>query len=340
MKVGDIITFVALAFLLTSVVGFIFDRPIIVSYVTSDSMTPTLNRGDLFLINPFSKGKVGDIVVFSMNGQWTVHRIYAETSEGYITKGDNNIATDQQDGRIDAVKKKDIIGTVVTVFDKPVRVPYVGTYIQDLSKSVKNLYIAIIVIVLGSVLLTGSREKRRKKKKKVIRVKYRTVYTVVSAVMIAMILLSVVATWGTIGFNYASTLAGGQKEGWYIPNTEFDRPIILENKALYPMYYILSPKGDRIAIDETDFMLMKSEKEKVNVHVKVPAETRIYYEQIDVYTYPPLLPTDLIKRMWVVSPYLPLFAFGLEIAFALTVIYFVTGSGDEDVIRLRLRRYV
>jgi len=337
MKIGDILTLLAVVFLLTSVTGFILDRPILISYVTSDSMTPTLNRGDLFLINPFSKGSVGDIVVFKMNGHWTVHRIYAETSEGYITKGDSNLATDQQ-GNGGTVKREDVVGTVVTIFNKPIKIPYIGIYIQDFSKSTKNLYIAIIVIVLGSILLTGGKERVRKRRRRVIKVKYKTLYTIVSAITIAMILISIVATWGTIGFNYASTLAGGQKEGWYLPNTEFNRPIILENKALYPMYYILSPRGERITLDKTDFTLMRNEKVSTNVHVKVPADTKIYYEKIEVYTYPPLLPTDIIEELWSMSPYLPLFAFSFEMACALAVVYIVTGSGEEEVVRIKIRR--
>ncbi len=339
MKIGDILTLLAVVFLLLSVTGFILDRPVLISYVTSDSMTPTLNKGDLFLINPFSKGRTGDIIVFKMNGHWTVHRIYAETSEGYITKGDNNVATDQQGGRSDAIRKEDVVGTVVTIFDKPIKIPYVGMYIQEFSKSTKNLYIAIVVIVLGSILLTaGGKDRVRKRKKRVVKVKYKTLYTIVSAVTIAIILISIVATWGTVGFNYASTLAGGQKEGWYLPNTEFDRPIVIENKAFYPMYYILSPKGDRIALDKTDFMLMRNEKESINVHVKVPANTKIYYEQIDVYTYPPLLPTDLIKRLWNLNPYLPLVAFSIEIAGVLAIVYFATGSGEEEIVKIKIRR--
>ena len=339
MKIGDILTLLAVVFLLVSVTGFILDRPVLISYVTSDSMTPTLNKGDLFLINPFSKGKTGDIIVFKMNGHWTVHRIYAETSEGYITKGDNNVATDQQGGRSDAIRKEDVVGTVVTIFDKPIKIPYIGMYIQEFSKSTKNLYIAIVVIVLGSILLTaGGKDRVRKRKKRVVKVKYKTLYTIVSAVTIAIILISIVATWGTVGFNYASTLAGGQKEGWYLPNTEFDRPIVIENKAFYPMYYILSPKGDRIALDKTDFMLMRNEKENINVHVKVPANTKIYYEQIDVYTYPPLLPTDLIKRLWNLNPYLPLVAFSIEIAGVLAIVYFATGSGEEEIVKIKIRR--
>lgn len=342
MKLGDVFMLIALSFLAISLIGFILDRPVLVSYVTSNSMKPTLNKGDLFLINPFSKGGQGEIIVFKMNGRWTVHRVYAVTAEGYITKGDNNIATDQQSSG-DVVKREDVIGTVVTIFGKPVKVPYVGEYIEEISKSVKNLYIAIIAIVIGAILMTSGKEKRRKNnKKKIIKIKYKTLYAIASTIMLAVFLITIIATWGNVGFSYTSTLAGGQREGWYLPNTEFDKTVTIKNKALYPMYYILNPKMGEISIDNTEFVLMRNEKEDVNVRVKVPSDTKIYYAQIEVYSYPLLLPSDTIKSAWKISPYLPLALLSLEIGSVLAVVYFATGAGDESIVRLKFkkRRYI
>lgn len=100
MRVSDIlISLLLVGIVVPSVVGFLMGRPVFVSYAYSDSMVPTINRWDVFFINPLSKGEVGDIIVFNLSGRWTVHRVYAITEEGYITKGDNNVATDQQDGK-------------------------------------------------------------------------------------------------------------------------------------------------------------------------------------------------------------------------------------------------
>lgn len=72
-----IITAVIFMILVASVVGgFILDRPILVSYAYSESMTPTINKGDLFFINPplSRNAEVGDIIVFHRRDGWTVHR--------------------------------------------------------------------------------------------------------------------------------------------------------------------------------------------------------------------------------------------------------------------------
>ena len=335
---SNILTLAMLIFMLTSIAGYLLDRPVLLSYVTSESMSPTLEKGDLFIINPLTKGKVGDIVVFKLRDRWTVHRIYAETEDGYITKGDNNIATDQQDNG-KPIKREDIAGVVVTIFDKPLKIPIVGNYLQEISKQASNVFVAVAVISLGCILMTrDSSGKTNKKKKKVILVKYKTIYSVVSAVLITMFVISVVATWGTVSFNYVSTKAGNQQEGWYLPNSEFVRKITIKNRGFYPTTFILSPKSDRITLDSSSFTLQGREERYVNVHVKVPSDTRVYYELIDVYAYPSMLPPDVIKSMWDVSKYLPLTTFTLEIAAILAGVYLLTGSDEEDFVRIKIKR--
>lgn len=74
----------------------------------------------MFFINPFSRSAdVGDIIVFNLRGSWTVHRVVAIVENGYITKGDNNVATDQQEGRASPVSKDKIAGKVLTIGDSP-----------------------------------------------------------------------------------------------------------------------------------------------------------------------------------------------------------------------------
>lgn len=89
-------------------------------------MTPTICREDVFFINPFDRNpNVGDIIIFQREDIWTVHRVVAITDEEYITKGDNNIATDQQSCNIPSVTQDKIGGTVVTASEKVLTIPKV-----------------------------------------------------------------------------------------------------------------------------------------------------------------------------------------------------------------------
>ncbi|KUJ93364.1 MAG: hypothetical protein XD40_1422 [Archaeoglobus fulgidus] len=336
MKLSDLLMLILAVFLLASTAGFLLNRPVLLSYVTSDSMTPTLNRGDLFLINPLAEAKPDDIIVFNLNGHWTVHRVVAETDGGYITKGDHNIATDQQ-GSNSVVKRESVAGVVLVLLGNPIKIPEVGNYIQRLSGTTMNILLAVFMIVGGAMLLTG-KEERRKKERKVYRLRYKTAYVAVSTISIAMLLLSVIATWGVVGFNYASTLAGGQKEGWYLPESEFDRQIEIKNNALFPLLYLFSSESERVELKDESKILSGGERAELSVHVRVPSETRIYYEEVKVHAYPLILPSDLIIRMYGLNPFLPLAAFAVELAAVLGVIYYATRAGEEEVIRLSKRR--
>ncbi|ODQ62933.1 hypothetical protein WICANDRAFT_77093 [Wickerhamomyces anomalus NRRL Y-366-8] len=100
--------------------------PIVV--VLSGSMEPAFQRGDiLFLWNRNERSKVGDVVVYEINGKSIpiVHRVLREhhndKKQLLLTKGDNNPVDDlglynYNQNYLD--KEKDIVGTVKGYFPK------------------------------------------------------------------------------------------------------------------------------------------------------------------------------------------------------------------------------
>jgi len=333
---SKLLTALLVGFIATSVVGFTLDRPVLMSYVTSGSMKPTLDVGDLFFINPFSKGGVGQIVVFKLNGHWTVHRVYAEVSGGYITKGDNNVATDQK--ATNPVKMSDVAGTVVTVNGEPIKIPKVGVYIEKIAKytaKIHNLYVAFALLAAGSLLITAKEKKRKKGKK--IAVRYKTLYTIVSAVTVAVLLIAITSSWSMMSFDYASTVAGGQREGWYLPGSSFEENFTVK-KTLIPSICVLNAESSRITLNNTAFVLWNKNR-IIEAKIKVPLETRLYVENINIYKYPYILPEKVVVKMAKYDPRLPLLAFSTEFASVLLLVYVVIGSGDEVVFKFR-RRFV
>ncbi len=331
-----LLTLLLVGFIATSIAGFALDRPVLMSYATSGSMRPTLDVGDLFFINPLSKGGVGQIIVFKLNGHWTVHRVYAEVSGGYITKGDNNVATDQK--ATNPVRMSDVAGTVVTVNGEPVKIPKVGVYIEKIAKytgKIHNLYVAFALLAAGSLLITA-KEKKRKKGKKIV-VRYRTLYTIISALTVAVLLIAITSTWSLISFDYASTVAGGQREGWYLPGSSFEENFTVK-KTPIPSICVLNAESSRVVLNDTAFVLWNKNK-IIKAKVKVPLDTRLYVENINIYRYPYTLPEKVIVEMAKYDPRLPLLAFSAEFASILSLVYLATGSGDEVVFKFR-RRFV
>ena len=133
--------------------------PIVV--VLSGSMEPAFQRGDvLFLWNRNQRNKVGDIVVYEVEGKQIpiVHRVLREHShtanpgkQFFLTKGDNNAGDDiplYSARNIYLNKEKDIVGTVVAY------VPLVGYATIGLNESEKAKY-AIMGLLGLSALLSG-----------------------------------------------------------------------------------------------------------------------------------------------------------------------------------------
>lgn len=143
-------------------VVFNVDNPFYV--VSSGSMIPVLNIGDILLVkdgNTFDSLKVGDIIVFNRpegGDRVIVHRIIDMTDRFgekiIVTKGDAN------EGLIPGtdfpIREKDYIGTVAYV------VPKIGLVLKYLNPPVNYIIIAGIV---GVLIYTNFRKRNDEKDK-------------------------------------------------------------------------------------------------------------------------------------------------------------------------------
>lgn len=105
--------------------------------ITSGSMWPALKVGDLILVQAVAPEalNVGDIVVYSNERGFTIHRITEVNPEdGMITtRGDANNVSDKP------VKVTDVIGRTLTWSSgKPFRIPRLGFISIMMSKRIKN----------------------------------------------------------------------------------------------------------------------------------------------------------------------------------------------------------
>ena len=83
--------------------------------IGSGSMSNTINKGDVVIIDKNSNYNVGDIVAFKKGRRILVHRIVYKSENGYNTKGDNNKDRDNW-----LVAEGDIIGKYMF------RIKYIG----------------------------------------------------------------------------------------------------------------------------------------------------------------------------------------------------------------------
>lgn len=321
-------------FVLLSVASLILNAPLLIAYVKSDSMSPELNKNDLVFINIFDRNfEVGDVVVFNSNGEWICHRIVKESAEGYITKGDNNIATDQFAGK-EIVTREKIVGKILSFNGDSIKVP-LGSGIEVVEGTfTKNKLLMFFLLSFSGLLLIGKGE-RKKKGRKYLKIKATTLFVVSSLLILTMFSLANVVAFEKRTISYGTTSAGGLREDWVFPGEIFSRQVEFENKGSYPYYYRISPESQNLKLESTGFILYPREKKILEVEVHAPKDTNLHTEKISVEKYIPILPTEIIDA-FSVHPYLPILVMDFELALMLFAIYFL-GNFENEVIKIRKR---
>ena len=191
---GRAVTVVLVVVILSLIAGSVLGQPVLLSFVTSESMSPTIQAGDGFVAIPSVLSDdvgEGDIIVFDAEeiegGGLTTHRIVEETDEGYITKGDGNPFTDQ-DGVEPQVTDDQVVATAWQPGGRVVTIPSLGTAIlgargmavevqrtvavtlgfegESDSQQVGSLFIAaglvlLVVTLVQSLLQQSSRDRAR-----------------------------------------------------------------------------------------------------------------------------------------------------------------------------------
>ena len=111
--------------------------------VTTGSMEPTLQVGDIIVINKTNDYKLGDVITFLPEGDTTptTHRIiqYGEVDGTYITKGDN--PSNSQDS--DPVKNDQIFGEMV------IHLPVLGMFVGWVKDGGGLIYVIAVILILG-----------------------------------------------------------------------------------------------------------------------------------------------------------------------------------------------
>lgn len=122
--------------------GAVLGQPILLSYVETGSMEPTIDTGDGFVAIPAAvAGDVqeGDVIVYEaeelQGGGLTTHRVVGETEAGYITQGDANPFTDQ-DGPEPPVTDEQIVAEALQIGGSVVTIPALGIAIGAIQEGV------------------------------------------------------------------------------------------------------------------------------------------------------------------------------------------------------------
>ena len=112
----DIIIFILVILILLAMYGFIQTKVMKKSYpnyfgytyfqILTGSMEPAIYQDDIVFVRVTDKIKENDIISFENDKEIITHRVIEVVDDGYVTKGDNNNASDG------VIEKKQVIGKV------------------------------------------------------------------------------------------------------------------------------------------------------------------------------------------------------------------------------------
>ncbi len=342
-------------------VGNLLGQPILLSYVETGSMAPTMNPGDGFVaIPPAIAGSVGvgDVVTFRaeeiQGGGLTTHRIVDETERGFITRGDANPFTDQ-DSDEPPVRPQQVVAIAWQPGGSVLVIPHLGTVVSTLQGAIQTLQIRLAAL-LGTRSLLGlqgfaylifgvtvvfyaldvyladdtDRERTRE----------RDTGTDTRLIVGAM----------ALGLALAATAAMGAPAGsqeFTIVSAEFesDSQFVVEqgtnatsryavgNGGLVPVVAYLEPGSDAVDIQPRALRIESRSVANATLTLSAPPETGAYRRYVVEHRYLALLPQPVIRSLYETHPWLPVAVIDALIA----VPFYVVGTRLVGSGRIRSR---
>ena len=324
------ITGILVAIAVVLVVGQLLGQPLLLGYVATGSMDPTLAVGDGFVaIPPVLAGSIGpgDVITYEAQaidgGGPTTHRVVGTTAEGYITQGDANSFTDQDAGE-PPVTETQVLAVVLQVDGEVVQIPSVGvgaTAVQNVVGSITGAIgvggagqIGVItggfgIVLIAATLIYGflTSENRRETDRSTRRndmVSSRVVLAGLIVILMFPLLTSMVLPSDTTTnrlFSADPSIAGDG--GRVAAGGSEVFPFAVANNQYIPKVVIVEPASSGIEVLDSTINISHGEREQVRLKVTAPPETGAFARSYSEHHYVHVLPTAVIELLHAVNPF-------------------------------------
>lgn len=313
--------------------GQLLGQPVLLGYVTSESMEPTIDAGDGFVAVPEPlAGDVdtGDVVVYeSPDGDGLVtHRVVDETEEGYVTRGDANPVTDQDQGD-PPLEEDDVLATAPQIGGTILTIPGLGTAATNAGAATETvqlwligltgldqlrgttaLPVALLVLSLAGYALETARDRSSKEIG-------RSDDTVADPSRLALSLALFVVVVASAAMLVP---AGGETLTVVSSDPAPDAELVTEpggtaqtsyhvsNDGFTPIVAYLEPVDDGVSIDREEVSVSGRDSETVGATLEAPEATGHYDRTVLERRYLHILPRGVIDALYAVHPWVPFVA--------------------------------
>ena len=352
--------------------GQLAGQPTGVSYVETESMTPTLHPGDGFVVVPATvadEPEVGDVVVYHAKtlhgGGLTTHRVVGVTGQGYVTRGDGNAYTDQ-DGGEPFVTEGQIRAVAVRAGGSIVVIPELGTAVMAIkaqfgavqhgiaaatgsraflgTRGIGYLLLAVGILLAGTTMLlsgAGGKERSRLRSRSrrnglnLLHVRIAFVLLLAVPATAMMVLPSGVHEFDVVGAQNPTS------SPYVVEAGESSRIAYhVPNGGRIPILVLLEPASPGVAVDSERFWVAGDHTKNVTLTLSVPEEIGLYKRAVVERRYLPLLPPSLTVALYAVHPLIPVVAINVVLAASVTGVIWATVGAAPVRTRRKPRRSV
>jgi len=325
------IELLAIVFIITLLAGQALGYPLLLGYVQTGSMEPTLDPGDGFVSLPpelAGDPAVGDVIVYRAEqvngGDLTTHRVVRDIERGYITRGDANPFTDQSAGE-PPVRDPQVVAVGMRIGDTLLTIPELGTVVMAVHGFTDGLqqrvpsHILIGVGVAGLFMLLASSGTRGHRNRVPLTDRHgghnsdtrtigaRGIILLCGAVLLVTATASVLAPLGPTEYTVVSAEADLPGPG-VIPAGETETTTYqVPGGTLIPVKYYIEPASEGIDVVEgtESGRISPNGSANATIRLSAPPETGSYRRYIQEYRYPLVFPEPVIEVLYRVDPLAP-----------------------------------
>ncbi|MDB2263497.1 signal peptidase I [Halorubrum ezzemoulense] len=320
------------------VVGQLLGQPVLLSYVETGSMQPTLAPGDGFVAVPAQlAGGIGpgDVVTFEaqeiQGGGLTTHRVVEEAERGYITRGDNNPFTDQ-DGGEPVVQDADVVAKALQIGGSVVVIPHLGTVAMGFQSALQSVQtwlavtfgvrsfqgtqgLAYIIFGLSLVayavdwyLNAGSRDRDSRDRSRDDGTSVLAILGALALVLMATATAAMVLPAGTQEYGVVSAEFESENPTVIERGTSQEIEYVVPNAGLVPVYAYVTPASPGVDVEPERLSVASRGEASTTVTLSAPDETGYYRLFVVEHRYLAVLPPGIVDELYGVHPWAPLVA--------------------------------
>ncbi|GAB3036839.1 signal peptidase I [Natronobiforma cellulositropha] len=378
-KLGERVLLACVALVVLSlVVGHLLGQPVLLGYVTSGSMEPTIGTGDGFVAVPSAltgDPEPGDVVVFEAthlhDGGLTTHRVVDVTDEGYVTRGDANPFTDQ-DGGEPPVRDGQIVASALQIGDRVVTIPHLGTAVMGVQtgaeravgvaaaavgapialggESVGALLVGVGVALLGLAMLLEGTGTRRDVKRSTVRERVLAFWVAVGLVLLVLVTLAtaaMVVPSGVVGYGVGASEAATGDPQIVAPGETATVAHTVDNAGYVPVVTLFEAESPGVEATPDRLTVGARATGETTLSLAAPEQPGETVRYVGEHRYLLVLPPSVLAALHGVHPLLALAAVNaviVTVAVGLVVLLFGAGDfrirrpGDHVPLRTRLER--